>query len=320
MARTLNRLTASKVATAKGPRAFSDGGHLYLSIDANHNRRWLFIYARHGRQREISLGTFPALSLADARKKRDAYNAALERGEQLAGPRQQGAETFGAIAALVIKRKQASWRGGESARHWEITLKAHCARLLDRPIASITQEDVLRILTPLSERASSFASITQSRIAEVFDYARACGLVSKDRPNPAERGVLKFLLPKRKQAVNRPALHYSDVPALIAELRAVPLADSRLVAARALEFVILTALRAGEACNAVSAEFDFDKRLFTVPAERMKSGKEHVVPLCERAVEIVRELAALGEIEATSCSRRSVRRARSAASGCSSCL
>jgi integrase len=167
------------------------------------------------------------------------------------------------------------------------------ARLLDRPIASITQEDVLRILTPLSERASSFASITQSRIAEVFDYARACGLVSKDRPNPAERGVLKFLLPKRKQAVNRPALHYSDVPALIAELRAIPLADSRVVAARALEFVILTALRAGEACNAVSAEFDFDKRLFTVPAERMKSGKEHVLPLCERGMEIVAELAPL---------------------------
>ena len=293
MARTLNRLTASKVATAKGPRTFSDGGRLYLQVDINHRKRWLFIYARHGKQREISLGTYPAICLADARVKRDQMNTALAKNEPLTGRRQQRAETFGAIAAQVVKRRSAAWRGKESARHWRISLEAHCAALLDRPIASITAEDVLRLLSSLADRAPSFAAITRSRIEEVFDYAQARGLIAQDKANPADQRRLRMLLPKKPKAVARPALAYSDVPALIAELQAIALADRRVVAARALEFVILTALRVGEACGATLSEIDFDKRILAVPANRMKAGLEHQVPLCERAVEIVRELEVL---------------------------
>ena len=293
MVRTFNRLTASKVAVAKGPRTFSDGGRLYLQVDINHRKRWLFIYARHGKQREIALGPYPSLSLADARVKRDQMNTALAKGEPLAGPRQQGAETFGAIAAQVVKRRAAAWRGKESARHWRISLEAHCVALLDRPIASITAEDVLRLLSSLHDRAPNFAQITRARIEEVFDFAMARGLIAQDKANPADQRRLRMLLPKKPKAVARPALPYAHVPALIVELQAIPLADRRVVAARALEFVILTALRVGEACGATLSEIDFDKRILAVPANRMKAGLEHQVPLCERAIEIVRELEVL---------------------------
>jgi integrase len=281
------------VATAQGARAYADGGHLYLSVDANHNRRWVFIYARNGRTREISIGTFPALSLADARKQRDAMNAALARGEPLAGPRQKDVQTFGAVAAEVIKRRAAAWRGGVSAYHWRVSINQHCAALFNRPIAAVTTDDVLRILSPLHERCPSFAQITRARIEDVFNYAQARGLLPQDRANPADRRRLQILLPAAPKAVHRAALPYADVPALVAELRSIPLADARVVVARALEFVILAALRVREACCANWSEIDFNKRLLTVPATRMKAGKEHVVPLPKRAVEIVREMEAL---------------------------
>lgn len=294
MARTLNRLSASKVATAKGPHTYSDGGRLYLQVDGNLNRRFVYIYARDGRQREISLGSYPALSLSDARKKRDAMNAALARGGPLAGPRERdAAPTFGSVAAEVIKRRAGAWRGGVSDYHWRVSIDGHCATLLHRPIASITQEDVLRVLKPLHERAPNFAHITRARIEDVFTFAEAKGLLPHDRANPADRRRLKLLLPAVPKAVPRPALPYADVPALVAELQAISLADRRVVAARALEFVILTALRAQEACGATLGEIDFNTRVLTIPAARMKAGKPHAVPLCARAIDIIRELEVL---------------------------
>jgi integrase len=114
-----------------------------------------------------------------------------------------------------------------------------------------------------------------------------------DQANPADRRRLKLLLPTAPKAVPRPALPYPDVPALMAELRAIDIADRRVSAARTLEFVILTALRVEEACGASLQEFDFDKRTFIVPAVRMKAGIAHQVPLSERAISIVHELEVL---------------------------
>ena len=294
MARTSDKLSASKVATAKGPHTFSDGRHLYLNVDADHNRRWIFIYARDGRQREISLGSYPALSLSDARKKRDAMNAMLARGEPLAGPRQKSGRTFGAVAEEVIQRRSSSWHGKVSANHWRVSIQGHCAKLLDRQIDSIGHEDVLAVLRPLHDRAANFAAITRARVEDIFDYAQARGLIPADKPNPADRRRLKLLLPTAPAAIHRPALAYADMPALVAELRAINIADGRVVAARALEFAIITALRAQEAYRVTMAEIDFDARLLTVPAARMKGGKKaHVVPLSARAIEIVRELEVL---------------------------
>jgi integrase len=293
MARTLNRLGASKIATAKGPATLRDGGHLCLLIDKNNNKRWVFIYANKGREREISIGPFPAVSLADARKRRDAMNASLAKGEPPASPRQKDAQTFGAVAEEVIKRRSPAWRGRVSAYHWRVSIEQHCAELLNRPIASITQDDVLRVLAPLYDRSPSFAAITRARVEDVFNFAEARGLLPKDKANPADRRRLRVLLPAAPTATHRAALPYAEVATLVSELRAIPLSDARVVAARALEFVVLTALRVGEVTDAVISEIDFGKHLFIIPAGRMKAGREHIVPLPERAVEIIRELEPL---------------------------
>ncbi len=273
-ARTLNRLTASGVAVAKGPATLSDGGHLSLKIDKNGNKRWIFLYARNGRERELSLGPWPALSLADARKKRDAWNATLARGEPLTGAREKQTQTFGAVAAEVIKRRAPAWRGDMSAGHWRASIENHCAPLLTRPIAAITLEDVLRVLRPVHDRAPNFAALTRARVEEVFNYAQARGLLPQDKANPADRRRLKILLPGKPPAVHRAALPYSEVPALIAELRAIPLADARFVAAAALRFVVLTGLRVREGCEAKWSEIDVQKGLLTIPHERMKGGRD----------------------------------------------
>jgi integrase len=288
--RTLNRLTASGVAVAKGPATLSDGGHLSLKIDKNGNKRWIFLYARNGRERELSLGPWPALSLAAARKKRDAWNATLARGEPLTGAREKQTQTFGAVAAEVIKRRAPAWRGDMSDKSWGISVERHCRPLLDRPIASIDLQDILRTLRPVYDRSPNFAAITRRRVEQVFGYARAFGLIPLDRPNPADPGVLEHLLPPRPAAVNRPALPYAEVPVLVAELRAIPLADARFVAAAALRFVILTSLRAREGCEARWCEIDLQKGLLSISAERMKGGRAHEVPLSLPAVEILREM------------------------------
>ena len=289
--RTLNRLTAAKVATARGPAMLADGGRLYLRVADNGNKRWIFIWARNGSQHEFSIGPFPALSLSEARGERDRLNARLAKGESPG--RQKDQATFGSVAAQVIKRRSSSWRGKVSASHWAISIERHCAPLLDRPIASISTADVLRVMAPLCEKCPSFAPITQSRISEIFEYAAAHGLVDADKPNPADQKRLRLLLPARPKTTHQPALPYADVPALTCELRAIPQSDPRFIVARALEMTILTALRVGEVCNANWAEIDVEKKLFTIPAKRMKTGVEHQVPLSHRVLEILAEMEPL---------------------------
>jgi integrase len=289
--RTLNRLTAAKVATTRGPSMMADGGRLYLRVGDNGNRRWLFIYARAGRQHEVSIGPWPALSLADARKERDRLNAQLAKGE-MPGLRKDQA-TFRSVAEEVIKRRSSSWRGGVSAWHWKISIEKHCAPLLDRPIAGIGLEDVLHVLAPLCDQRPAFAPITRSRIEDVFNFAAARGLIPADKPNPADHKRLKLLLPSPPKPTHRAALPYGAVPRLVGELRAIPHSDPRFVAARALETTILTALRVGEVCNAHWSEFDLEKKLFTIPENRMKTGREHQVPLSPRVVQILGEMEPL---------------------------
>ena len=289
--RTLNRLTAAKVATAKGPSMLADGGRLYLRVGDNGNKRFLFIWARSGRQHEVSIGPFPALSLADARKERERLNAQLANGESPGRRKDQA--TFRSVAEQVIKRRSSSWRGKVSAFHWKISIEKHCVALLDRPIASIGLEDVLRVLAPLCEKSPAFASITRSRISDIFDFAAARGLIPADKPNPADHKRLKLLLPARPKPVHQAALPYADVPALCRALQSIPLSDPRFVTARALEATILMALRVGEVCNANWSEFDLEKKLFTIPENRMKAGVEHQVPLSPRVVQILQEMELL---------------------------
>ena len=196
----------------------------------------------------------------------------------------------------MIAKHALGWKSGVSEEHWRTSVETHCARLLDRPIATITLQDILAALKPVYDKAPNYAALTRRRVEEIFAYALAYGLLPSDRPNPADHNTLEHLFPKKPQAVHRPALPYEEVPALVTELRAIPLSASRAATARALEFTILTALRVSESCGARWEEIDLGNKLMTIPAARMKGGRRpHEVPLSPRAVAIVREMEQVRE-------------------------
>ena len=171
-----------------------------------------------------------------------------------------------------------------------MTLTTYCAPIRKTAVDAIDTEAVLSILKPLWERAPETASRLRGRIETVLDAAKARGLIGPHVANPARwRGHLDKLLPKLGKLTrgHHAAMPYADVPAFLAALRERP-----AVAARALEFAVLTAARSGEVMDARWAEFDLDAAVWTVPAERTKAGREHRVPLAERALAILREMEA----------------------------
>jgi integrase len=179
-----------------------------------------------------------------------------------------------------------SWRNSKHAGQWEMTLKEYAAPLRRLPVNSVTTEDVLSVLKPLWNEKPETASRLRGRIERVLDAAKAQGLRMGE--NPARwRGHLDQLLPKR-QVLSRghhAAMNYTQLPAFIADLRA-----RRATAALALEFTILTAARSGEVLGARWEEFDLERAVWTVPANRMKAGREHRVPLSKSALKIVQAM------------------------------
>jgi integrase len=182
-----------------------------------------------------------------------------------------------------------SWRNGKHAAQWAMTLRDYAAPIRGLPISQVTTTDVLSILRPLWSEKPETASRLRGRVERVLDAAKAQGLRSGE--NPARwRGHLDQLLPKRQQLTrgHHAAMNYTELPLFMIDLQ-----GREAVAASALEFAILTAARSGEVLGARFEEFDLDRAVWTVPAARMKAGREHRVPLAKRALEIVKSLHAI---------------------------
>jgi integrase len=179
-----------------------------------------------------------------------------------------------------------SWRSGKHAEQWEHTLRGYAAPLRRLPVNTITTGDVLAVLKPLWIDKTETASRLRGRIERVLDSAKAQGFRTGE--NPARwRGHLNQLLPKRQRLTrgHHAAISYGDVPASIEDLQ-----SREGTGARALEFTILTAARSGEVLGARWDEFDLERAVWTVPAHRMMTGREHRVPLSARALTIVKAL------------------------------
>ena len=322
MPRTLHRLTARHVDTL-GPGRHADGGGLYLDREASGRSRWLFFVNLGGRRREMGLGPAGgpgAVPLATARKlaqeARDLVRDGIDPIEERRRREAEAAEasrrvpTFGEEADALIASMEPSWRNPKHRAQWRVTLgaesydvskvrierKAHdehvtaLTRLRAKAVDEIVTEDVLAVLRPLWLAAPETASRLRGRIEAVLAAATAKG--HRGGPNPALwRGHLDRLLPPRHRLSrgHHGALPFEDVPAFIARLR-----TNASTSALALEFAILTAARTGEVLGATWREIDLDKAVWTVPAVRMKAGREHRVPLSARAVAILREMAKLG--------------------------
>jgi integrase len=292
------KLTATMVRGLRAPGRYLDGHGLALHVVSAERRYWTFRYQRDGRERSMSLGSADVVGLADARKLHAEARGLLAKGvDPLAEREQARAEkaavvSFAKAAAAYIEAHRSAWRDrGES--HWRQSLALHVLPVFGhKPVGQITVEDVLKVLTPIWVNKTPMAKIVRSRIELVLDYAKARRWRAADAVNVATwRGNLRMLLPppgKVHRIEHHAALPWREAPALLATL-----GTETGIAARCLAFLILTATRSGEARGARWDEIDMAQKLWVIPAQRMKAGREHRVPLSGPAMAILTELVEL---------------------------
>ncbi len=296
MARAIQKLTARAAETISKPGRHSDGGGLYLSISGDGRRRWVFLYTWRGKLREAGLGSAAkgGVSLKTVREKAAAGRSLVEAGldpiVEWNKPDAAQVPTFGRMADDYLATHETGFRNEKHKAQWRMTLTRYCEPMRSTPVDEVDTEAVLSVLKPLWARAPETASRLRGRIEAVLDAAKARGFIDRNQANPAcWRGHLDKLLPKRAKLTrgHHAAMPYADVGAFIRELRRRP-----AMAARALEFCILTAARSGEALAARWSECDLDGKVWTVPPERTKAAREHRIPLSDRALAILGEMRA----------------------------
>lgn len=293
MARPVNKLTATEVKNQRRPGRHSDGGGLYLQVSESGSRSWIFMWKDGGKRTAMGLGAYPAVSLADARDKATECRQQIAKGvNPLAENRKEGAPTFAvAVERFLDEQRLGAWRNDKHKAQWKMTLgKAYCAAILDMKVDEIGTAEVVKVLKPIWQTKAETASRLRGRIERVLAFTEAQGWQPEGK-NPAQwKNGLDAILPQRKKLTrgHHRAMTYEGLPAFMQTLKA-----SVGVAPRALEFLILTAARSGEAVGARWDEIDFDKKIWTVAAVRMKAGREHSVPLSQRALEILKIMAAM---------------------------
>jgi len=285
-----SNLTARKVETAK-PGKYGDGANLYLIVSKSGTRKWVLRFTWRGKPKEMGLGSAANVPLADARER-----AATARREIAQGinpieerKRDKGIPTFGEVADDVRQSLSLGFRNEKHKAQWKSTLETYAASLRSKSVDTIGTDDVLEVLKPIWTVKPETALRVRGRIEKVLDAARAKGF--RNGENPARwRGHLDHLLPRHSKLArgHHAAMHYEDVACFIANLQ-----KREAFAAMALELCILTAGRTGEILGMQWSEIDFERGIWTVPANRMKAGREHRVPLSPRAIAILRQLEEL---------------------------
>jgi integrase len=298
----MSKLTAAKIAKLDlgRPAQYGDGHGLWLQVSVFQTRAWILRYMTAGRARVMGLGGYPEVSLKEAREHAAEARKQLRFGidpidarrERKFAKKIEAAKriSFLQCAKDYIAEHQAGWKNEKHLAQWRATFEGENAattKINALPVAEIDTALVLSVLRPIWKTTPETASRIRGRIERVLAWAT----VSEYRrgENPARwRGHLGEMLPKVTKlstVKHHAALPYADVPAFMVRLR-----DNDCSSARALEFTILNASRTGEALGATWDEIDFDHKVWTVPASRMKAGKEHRVPLTERALEILKSL------------------------------
>ena len=287
-------MTARAVATATKPGRLADGANLYLRVEKGGSKRWVFFYRLNGAQREAGLGGVNYIGLAKARELASGLRELLAQGIDPLDARRAdrlataARVTFGRCADAFLAAKESSWRNEKHRAQWAMTLQVYAGPLRQLPVAGITTQDVLKVLQPLWQAKPETASRLRGRIEAVLDSARVAGHIPEREPNPARwSGHLEMLLPAPAKLArgHHAALAYIDIPAFMARL-----GGQDGMAALALKFLILTAARTGEALGAQWDEVDLQAKVWIVPAARMKSGREHRVPLSRPAIKILEKL------------------------------
>ena len=275
-------LSASFVRSASVGR-HADGNGLYLFVQPSGTRSWIQRLVVRGRRRELGLGSVNLVSLAEAREKAlTNRKLAREGGDPLAEKRRaQGVPSFAEATARVLAQKQAGWSSGTHARNWLNSMERYAfPRIGKMPVSEVTSADVLEILTPIWHGKAVTARCVQQRMRAVLEWAVA---MEFRIDNPCDR-VVPVLGAQHGVVQHMRALPHRKVPAAIETIRA---SNAKPVVKLAFEFLVLTAARSGEVRGAVWTEIDRDEGVWTIPGIRMKAKREHRVPLCGRALEIL---------------------------------
>lgn len=303
MSRSRNRLSATFVAKIKKPGRYPDGGGLYLQvttgIHGDVRKSWVFRYtAPDGRKREMGFGAAGNLELVQVRRKADAMRRLLSDGvdpiEHRDAERERlqreaaNAVTFKQAAEQYIEMRQPTWSNKKAAEQWPNTMRDYVYPVFgSRSVRAIDTSHVLEVLKPIWTTKNETAARLRARIERILDYATTRGMRSGD--NPARwRGHLEHTLPAPelvKEVVPHPALPYADMDEFMKTLR-----SKTGMAAKALEFTILTAARTNEVLGLRWREINFEERMWTCPAIRMKKRRDHRVPLVGRALRILEEM------------------------------
>lgn len=294
----LSDQTARRVSA---PGLHADGAGLYLSVapakaEGAVSKSWVVRYtAADGRRRSMGLGSYPEVGLAAARRQavsiRDAARTGVDPLERRRETKRAAAAaaaptmTFKACAEAFIAVHASSWRNAKHAAQWGSTLATYVYPAFgDLPVGDIDAPMVVKILDPIWSTKNETASRVRGRVEAILDWAKARG--HRDGENPARwKGHLQYALPARRKVArveHHPALPFDEIGDFLRQLRGM---DG--VAARALEFLILTAARTGEVIGARWEEIDLDAKIWVVPADRMKAGREHRVPLSPAAVRLL---------------------------------
>ena len=277
---------------------YGDGGNLFLKVDDGGSKSWMFRHQVGGKMRKHGLGPTHTVSLSDARERAEAIRRQLLDGidprearraeREAAAVAQAKSMSFDMAMEAYIDSHRAGWKSDKHAAQWKATLTAYASPVFGKlPVSAIDTGMVMRVLQPIWSSKNETAHRLRGRIEAVLSWAKAHGY--RHGENPATwRGHLDHLLPARKKVhkvEHHAALPYAKQPAFMRALR------KRFgVAALALEFAILTATRTSETLGAAWSEFELAEKLWSIRGERMKGGREHRVPLSDRAVAIVQEM------------------------------
>jgi integrase len=295
--RRIGALSVAKVNSLKERGFYADGGNLYLSVAPGGTKSWVFRYKEGSRARDMGLGPLHTVTLAEAREKAleqrklrlDGIDPIEHRTHQRQAVRLAAMKvtTFGACVEQYLQTHDAAWKNCKHRYQWRMTLTEYCKPLLDLPVGSIDTNLVLSCLTPLWKTKTETAARLRGRIERILSWAKGRGL--RDGENPARwNGHLDEMLAapgKIAKTKHLAALPYAELPAFMSELRA-----HHSLAARGLEFTILTAVRTGETLGATWDEIDWESRTWMIPAARMKGGREHRAPLVPHALAILNSL------------------------------
>jgi len=298
MARQIGKLSAMAVNKQTKPGLYADGGGLYLQVTESSAKTWIFRFMMAGKRRDMGLGPFHTVGLAEARQaaaecrklKLQGIDPIAKRQSERLAARAEVAKvnTFKQCAEAYISAHEPAWRNAKHGSQWRNTLTTYVYPVFgELPVNAVDTGLVMKALEPIWALKTETASRLRGRIEAILDWAAARKF--REGENPARwKGHLDKLLPARgkvQKVQHHAALPYKEIRTFMKALR-----EQEGVAARGLEFQILTASRTGEVIGAIWDEVNLGSMLWTIPASRMKTGKEHRVPLSSAAVSLLETL------------------------------